>query len=122
MVRVSLSDRFPGGLAGVGVALAAGVAGVLGSFAAAGFAPGFTVAPVDTALSKVMPGFAITFALQQPLLSLVGWLYIVSKRPYGVGDRVEIGDSRGDVIEVGFLTTTLWEAGGSPLDSPRAGS
>jgi len=63
MVRVSLSDRFPGGLAGVGVALAAGVAGVLGSFAAAGFAPGFTVAPVDTALSKVMPGFAITFAI-----------------------------------------------------------
>ena len=57
-------------------------------------------------------GFAITFALQQPLLSLLGWVYITAKRPYGVGDRVRIGGTKGDVVEVDFLTTTLWEVGG----------
>ncbi len=57
-------------------------------------------------------GFAVTFAVQQPLFSLIGWLYILLKRPYSVGDRVTIEGSRGDVVEVDFLVTTLWEAGG----------
>ncbi|MFD1597756.1 mechanosensitive ion channel family protein [Halobellus rarus] len=90
---------------GFGIIAVAGVAGVL------------TAQWVGLLFSLGIVGFAITFALQQPLLSLVGWLYIVSKRPYGVGDRVEIGDSRGDVIEVGFLTTTLWEVGGRLVTS-----
>ncbi|GAB3681769.1 mechanosensitive ion channel family protein [Salinarchaeum chitinilyticum] len=57
-------------------------------------------------------GFAITFALQQPLASLIGWAYIVVKQPYRVGDRVRIDDAKGDVIDVDFLVTTLWEVGG----------
>ena len=52
-------------------------------------------------------GFAVTFALQQPLFSLVAWVYIVVKRPYQVGDRVTIEGSRGDVVEVEFFVTTL---------------
>lgn len=62
-------------------------------------------------------GFAITFALQQPLLSLIAWVYITVKQPYGVGDRVRIGDAKGDVIEVDFLVTTLWEINGELVSS-----
>ncbi|EMA68271.1 MscS Mechanosensitive ion channel [Halorubrum aidingense JCM 13560] len=57
-------------------------------------------------------GFAITFALQQPLLSLIAWVYITIKQPYGIGDRVRIDDAKGDVIGVDFLVTTLWEING----------
>ncbi len=67
---------------------------------------------VGVLLSLGVVGFAITFALQQPLLSLLGWFYIMAKRPYGVGDRVRIGETKGDVIEVDFLVTTIWEIGG----------
>jgi len=67
---------------------------------------------VGVLLSLGVVGFAITFALQQPLLSLLGWFYITTKRPYGVGDRVRIGETKGDVIEVDFLVTTIWEIGG----------
>ncbi|MEA1932348.1 MAG: mechanosensitive ion channel [Euryarchaeota archaeon] len=67
---------------------------------------------VGVLLSLGVVGFAITFALQQPLLSLLGWFYIMTKRPYGVGDRVRIGETKGDVIEVDFLVTTIWEIGG----------
>ncbi|WP_280536159.1 mechanosensitive ion channel domain-containing protein [Halopenitus sp. POP-27] len=63
-------------------------------------------------LSLGVVGFAITFALQQPLLSLIAWGYILLKRPYGVGDRVRIGDAKGDVIAVDFLVTTIWEING----------
>ncbi|ELZ44408.1 MscS Mechanosensitive ion channel [Halorubrum californiense DSM 19288] len=57
-------------------------------------------------------GFAITFALQQPLLSLIAWVYIAVKQPFGVGDRVKIDDAKGDVIGVDVLVTTLWEING----------
>lgn len=62
-------------------------------------------------------GFAVTFALQQPLFSLIGWLYIMTKRPYTVGDRVAIENSKGDVVEVDFFVTTLWEIGGDLVSS-----
>jgi len=62
-------------------------------------------------------GFAVTFALQQPLFSLIGWLYIMVKRPYQVGDRVAIESSKGDVVEVSFLVTTLWEINGELVSS-----
>ena len=62
-------------------------------------------------------GFAVTFALQQPLFSLIGWLYIVVKRPYQVGDRVAIEGSKGDVVAVDFLVTTLWEVDGDLVTS-----
>jgi small-conductance mechanosensitive channel len=62
-------------------------------------------------------GFAVTFALQQPLFSLIGWVYIMVNRPYQVGDRVAIEDSKGDVVEVNFLVTTLWEINGELVSS-----
>jgi len=62
-------------------------------------------------------GFAITFALQQPLFSLIGWLYIMIKRPYSVGDRVRIEGAKGDVIDVDYLVTTLWEINGDLVSS-----
>lgn len=62
-------------------------------------------------------GFAVTFALQQPLFSLIGWVYIMVNRPYQVGDRVAIEGSKGDVVEVNFLVTTLWEINGGIVSS-----
>jgi small-conductance mechanosensitive channel len=62
-------------------------------------------------------GFAVTFALQQPLFSLIGWVYIMVNRPYQVGDRVAIEGSKGDVVEVNFLVTELWEINGELVSS-----
>ena len=88
-----------------------------GAVAVVGVAGVLTDQWVGVLLSLGVVGFAITFALQQPILSLVAWFYILLKRPYAVGDRVEIADIRGDVIEVGFLATTLWEVGGRLVTS-----
>ena len=37
--------------------------------------------------------------------------------PYRVGDRIKIGEASGDVIDVGYLDTTLWEFGGQYLST-----
>jgi len=55
------------------------------------------------------------FALQTPISSFIGWIYILLRRPYRVGDRIEIDEARGDVIDVSYLDTTLWEIGGRHL-------
>jgi small-conductance mechanosensitive channel len=72
---------------------------------------------VGVLVSLGVIGFAVTFALQQPLFSLIGWLYIIVKHPYRVGDRIAIADAKGDVVEVDFFVTTLWEVGGELVSS-----
>ncbi|WP_435195430.1 mechanosensitive ion channel family protein [Natronomonas sp. EA1] len=72
---------------------------------------------VGVLFSLGVVGFAITFALQQPLFSLIGWFYIMVKRPYQVGDRVAIEGSKGDVVEIDFFVTTLWEINGELVTS-----
>jgi small-conductance mechanosensitive channel len=53
------------------------------------------------------------FALQKPITSFIGWLYLLIRKPYQVGDRIRIGEASGDVVDVGYLDTTLWEFGGA---------
>ncbi|MGB9182347.1 MAG: mechanosensitive ion channel family protein [Pyrinomonadaceae bacterium] len=57
------------------------------------------------------------FALQTPITSFIAWIYILVRSPYRVGDRIKIGDSTGDVIDVNYLDTTLWEFGGEYLST-----
>ena len=57
------------------------------------------------------------FALQTPITSLIGWVYLLIRQPYKVGDRIKIGDAKGDVIDVSYLDTTLWEVGGPYLST-----
>ena len=57
------------------------------------------------------------FALQTPITSFIGWIYILVNAPYRVGDRIKVGDATGDVIDVGYFDTTLWEFGGQYLST-----
>lgn len=57
------------------------------------------------------------FALQTPITSFIGWIYILVREPYRVGDRIKIGQASGDVIDVSYLDTTLWEFGGDYLST-----
>jgi small-conductance mechanosensitive channel len=54
----------------------------------------------------------IGLAVQTPMKSFIGWIYILVRQPYRVGDRIRIDDATGDVIDVSYLDTTLWEFGG----------
>jgi small-conductance mechanosensitive channel len=59
----------------------------------------------------------IGLAVQTPMKSFIAWIYILVRRPFQVGDRIKIGDATGDVIDVGYLDTTLWEFGGQYLST-----
>jgi small-conductance mechanosensitive channel len=59
----------------------------------------------------------IGLAVQTPLKSFIAWIYILVRQPFRVGDRIKIGEATGDVIDVGYLDTTLWEFGGQYLST-----
>jgi small-conductance mechanosensitive channel len=59
----------------------------------------------------------IGLAVQTPMKSFIAWIYILVRQPFRVGDRIKIADATGDVIDVGYLDTTLWEFGGQYLSS-----
>jgi len=56
-------------------------------------------------------GAGVAVALQDVLASIAGAFSIGFSKLYTVGDRVQIGDIRGDVIDIGLLRTTLMETG-----------
>ena len=73
---------------------------------------GYTV-PVVLGMFTVIMGFAV----QQPMTSFIGWIYILARRPFRVGDRIKVANATGDVIDVSYFDTTLWEFGGQYLSA-----
>ena len=59
----------------------------------------------------------LAFALQQVISSVAGYLLILRGNIFGIGDRIDMGGVRGDVIGLGFLRTTIMEMGAPPGDT-----
>lgn len=82
-------------------------------------------------LSGDYPGFVTSFAivgagiavaLQSIIKDIVGWVLIVQKRLFRIGQRVTIGPHTGDVADISLLRTTLVEVHNSANpDIARAG-
>jgi len=64
---------------------------------------------VPTFLGLLSAGLAI--ALRDPIVNLAGWAFIIWRKPFEVGDRIQIGDHAGDVIDVRIFQFTLMEIG-----------
>ncbi len=64
---------------------------------------------IATYLGLLSAGIAL--ALRDPITNLAGWLYLISKRPFVLGDRIEVGKNAGDVVDTGLWDFTLLEIG-----------
>ena len=53
----------------------------------------------------------IAFTLQELILSVAGSFYIFALRVYKPGDRIEINNIKGDVIDINSMYTTIMEMG-----------
>jgi small-conductance mechanosensitive channel len=53
----------------------------------------------------------IAIALKDPLTDLAGWFFIIWRKPFEVGDRIQLGDHAGDVIDVRIFQFTIIEIG-----------
>ena len=62
-----------------------------------------------TYLGLLSAGIAI--ALQDLIVALAGWVFIVWRRPFVVGDRIEIEGNLGDVIDIRLFSFSMLEIG-----------
>ncbi len=53
----------------------------------------------------------LAIALKELVANFVGWIFIIWRHPFVVGDRVQIGDTAGDVIDLRIFQFTLLEIG-----------
>jgi small-conductance mechanosensitive channel len=60
----------------------------------------------------------LAFASQNAVLSVAGYFVIVFGKAFDLGDRIQLGDVRGDVLDIGLLKTTVMEMGVPPLMHP----
>lgn len=58
----------------------------------------------------------LTFALQELIGAVAGWFNILSGRIFRVGDRIQMGGVRGDVIDITPLRTKIMEMGSAADD------
>lgn len=67
------------------------------------------ISSVTTFIGLLSAGLAI--ALKDMLVDLAGWVFILWRRPFEVGNRIQIGDHSGDVIDIRPFQFTILEIG-----------
>jgi len=67
------------------------------------------IGSIVTYLGLLSAGIAI--ALKDPITNITGWLFILWNRPLETGDRVQLGEHSGDVIDINFFNFTVMEIG-----------
>jgi len=56
-------------------------------------------------------GAGVAFALQEVIASVAGWIAVSFGGFYRVGDRIQLGGIKGDVIDIAVLRTTIMQIG-----------
>lgn len=72
---------------------------------------------IATYIGFLTAGLAI--ALSDVLKNLAGWLYIVIRRPFRLGERIEISRHKGDVVDIRAFRFTLFEIGTERVDAEQ---
>jgi len=81
-----------------------------------GFAFASELGSLVTFAGLITAGLAV--AMQSVLVSIVGYFFLIGKYGIRVGDRVQIGEVTGEVIDIGLVRLHLMELGGHGLLGP----
>ncbi|MGM0410680.1 MAG: mechanosensitive ion channel family protein [Bacillota bacterium] len=68
-----------------------------------------SISSLFTFLGIFSAGLAV--ALKDILVNFFAWIYIISRRPFSIGDRIEINGVKGDVIDIKIMDISLMEVG-----------
>jgi small-conductance mechanosensitive channel len=55
---------------------------------------------------------ALGWALQKPITGIAAWLMVITRRPFNIGDRIIIGNLKGDVTDITLTHIYVREIGG----------
>jgi small-conductance mechanosensitive channel len=72
--------------------------------------------PAQLAAFLGLVGAGVAFALQRVITAVAGYFVILRGKTFNVGDRIQMGGVRGDVIGLTFMQTRIMEMGESPRE------
>lgn len=64
---------------------------------------------------------ALGWALQRPITGIAAWIMVITKRPFDIGDRIMVGDTKGDVADITLTHIHLNEIGGTVASEEQSG-
>lgn len=64
---------------------------------------------LGTFLGLLSAGIAI--ALKDPVTDIASWLFLIWRKPFDIGDRIQVGNAKGDVIDIRVFKFTILEIG-----------
>jgi len=64
---------------------------------------------LTTVLGLASAGVAI--AMHDTIANIAGFIFIISRKPFSVGDRIQIGETAGDVIDIRLFQFSIIEIG-----------
>ncbi len=64
---------------------------------------------IGTYLGIASAGIAI--ALHETIANIAGWFFILWRKPFVIGDRIQIGEAKGDVIDLRLFQFSIVEIG-----------
>ncbi|MCP9291646.1 mechanosensitive ion channel family protein [Gracilimonas sediminicola] len=64
---------------------------------------------LGTFLGLLSAGIAI--ALKDPVTDIAAWMFLIWRKPFDIGDRIQVGNSKGDVIDIRVFKFTILEIG-----------
>jgi small-conductance mechanosensitive channel len=83
------------------------------------FALATEIGSIATFAGLITAGVAV--ALQNVILAIAGYFFLIGKYGVRVGDRVQISDVTGDVVDIGLIRLHLMEIGGPETDRQPTG-
>lgn len=78
---------------------------------------GLSLNNITLFIGIIATGFA--FAVREVLLSFIGWLILLRKKPFRIGDHIRIGDEHGKVVHIGTYYVILDKTTDIPDDFTR---
>lgn len=78
---------------------------------------GLSLNNITLFIGIITTGFA--FAVREVLLSFIGWLILLRKKPFRIGDYIRIGDEHGKVVHIGTYYVILDKTSDIPDDFTR---
>jgi len=67
------------------------------------------IGSLATFLGLLSAGLAI--ALRDPVTDIAGWMFLIWRKPFNVGDRIQIAEFKGDVIDIRIFKFSILEIG-----------
>jgi len=99
-----------------------GVSLVIGAILLLGIMSIWFDSPARLAGFLGLVGAGLAFALQRVITAVAGYFVILRGKTFNVGDRIQMGGVRGDVVGLSFMQTRIMEMGESPREQGDAPS